>query len=133
MNSQVRDSGSNADSLSVPSWYLPSRSVKYVNMKNDSQSGVSSLNAPRMRGDSSLPELRCSNSSAIFPSSCANAGINCISALAYSNTSSYVTLPINTVANGWQLIVTVQGNGNPIFSTTINGFGSASEGAICTL
>ena len=28
MNSQVRASGSNADSLSVPSWYLPSRSVK---------------------------------------------------------------------------------------------------------
>ena len=28
MNSQVRDSGSNADSFSVPSWYLPSRSVK---------------------------------------------------------------------------------------------------------
>ena len=32
MNSHVRDSGSNADSLSVPSWYLPSRSVKYVNI-----------------------------------------------------------------------------------------------------
>ena len=28
MNSQVRDSGSKALSLSVPSWYLPSRSVK---------------------------------------------------------------------------------------------------------
>jgi hypothetical protein len=28
MNSQVRDSGSKADSFSVPSWYLPSRSVK---------------------------------------------------------------------------------------------------------
>ena len=28
MNSQVRLSGSNADSLRVPSWYLPSRSVK---------------------------------------------------------------------------------------------------------
>jgi hypothetical protein len=28
MNSHVRDSGSNADSFSVPSWYLPSRSVK---------------------------------------------------------------------------------------------------------
>jgi hypothetical protein len=28
MNSQVRASGSKADSFSVPSWYLPSRSVK---------------------------------------------------------------------------------------------------------
>jgi hypothetical protein len=28
MNSQVRDSGSKALSLSVPSWYFPSRSVK---------------------------------------------------------------------------------------------------------
>ena len=28
MNSQVRASGSNADSFSVPSWYFPSRSVK---------------------------------------------------------------------------------------------------------
>ena len=28
MNSQVRESGSKADSFSVPSWYLPSRSVK---------------------------------------------------------------------------------------------------------
>ena len=33
-------------------------------MKNDSQSGVSSLNAPRMRGESSLPELRSSSASA---------------------------------------------------------------------
>ena len=28
MNSQVRASGSKADSLRVPSWYFPSRSVK---------------------------------------------------------------------------------------------------------
>lgn len=28
MNSQVRESGSKEDSLSVPSWYFPSRSVK---------------------------------------------------------------------------------------------------------
>src|ERR1044072_3160944 len=35
-----------------------------MNMKNDSQSGVSSLNAPRMRGESSLPELRSSSASA---------------------------------------------------------------------
>ena len=33
-------------------------------MKNDSQSGVSSLNAPRMRGESRSPELRCSSASA---------------------------------------------------------------------
>ena len=32
MNSQVRESGSKALSLRVPSWNLPSRSVKYVNM-----------------------------------------------------------------------------------------------------
>ncbi len=40
MNSHVRDSGSNALSRSDASWNLPSRSVKYVKKKNDSQSGV---------------------------------------------------------------------------------------------
>ena len=33
-------------------------------MKNDSQSVVSSLNAPRMRGESKSPELRLSSCSA---------------------------------------------------------------------
>src|SRR2546421_368698 len=33
-----RESGSNALSASERSWYLPSRSVKNVNMKNESQS-----------------------------------------------------------------------------------------------
>ena len=64
MKSQVRLSGSKADSRSEPSWYLPSRSVKYVNMKKLSQSGVSSLNAPRMRGASLSPEWRSSMASA---------------------------------------------------------------------
>ncbi len=50
MNFVVRASGSKPDSASADSWNLPSRSVKYVNMKNASQSGVCSLNAPRMRG-----------------------------------------------------------------------------------
>ena len=64
MNSQVRDSGSKALSRSEPSWNLPSRSVKYVKKKKDSQSGVGSLNAPRMRGRSTSPEWRSSSSSA---------------------------------------------------------------------
>ena len=64
MKVQVRANGSKPLSLSVPSWYLPSRSVKYVNMKNCNQSVVSSLNAPRMRGLSKSPLLRLSSSSA---------------------------------------------------------------------
>ena len=40
MNFVVRASGSKPDSASALSWNLPSRSVKYVNMKNASQSGV---------------------------------------------------------------------------------------------
>ena len=50
MKRQVRDSGSKPDCASAASCILPSRSVKKVNMKNDSQSGVCSLNAPSMRG-----------------------------------------------------------------------------------
>ena len=50
MKRQVRDSGSKPDCASAASCILPSRSVKNVNMKNDSQSGVCSLNAPSMRG-----------------------------------------------------------------------------------
>ena len=40
MKRQVRDSGSKPLSASAASCILPSRSVKKVNMKNDSQSGV---------------------------------------------------------------------------------------------
>ena len=36
---QVRASGSKPDSASEQSWNLPSRSVKYVNMKNDEPVG----------------------------------------------------------------------------------------------
>ena len=50
MNRQVRDSGSKPDCARLSSCILPSRSVKKVNMKNDSQSGVASLKAPSMRG-----------------------------------------------------------------------------------
>jgi len=38
MKRQERASGSKPDSASDASWYLPSRSVKKVNMKKDSQS-----------------------------------------------------------------------------------------------
>ena len=54
MNRQVRDSGSKPDCARLSSCILPSRSVKNVNMKNDSQSGVASLKAPSMRGLSAL-------------------------------------------------------------------------------
>ena len=50
MKRVVRASGSKPDCAKASSCILPSRSVKVVNMKKDSQSGVSSLNAPRMRG-----------------------------------------------------------------------------------
>ena len=38
MKRHVRDSGSNPDSASAPSWNLPSRSVKHVKQWNVSQS-----------------------------------------------------------------------------------------------
>ena len=50
INFVVRARGSKADSVSADNWNLPSRSVKNVNMKNDNQSGVCSLNAAKMRG-----------------------------------------------------------------------------------
>jgi hypothetical protein len=53
-----RESGSKPLSARLASWYLPSRSVKKQNMKKDSQSGVGSLKAPRMRGLSASPERR---------------------------------------------------------------------------
>src|SRR5208337_5254214 len=64
MNEQVRASGSKLDSASDFNWNLPSRSVKYVNMKKLSQSRMGSLKVPRMRGLLASPEWRSSNSSA---------------------------------------------------------------------
>jgi hypothetical protein len=64
MKRQVRESGSKPDCASASSCILPSRSVKKVNMKNDSQSGVFSLKAPSMRGVSRSPERRCNSASA---------------------------------------------------------------------
>src|SRR3982751_6914864 len=48
MKRQVRESGSNALSAKLFSWYLPSRSVKYVKQKKDSQSVIGSLKVVRM-------------------------------------------------------------------------------------
>ena len=56
MNLQVRASGSKLDSASDFNWNLPSRSVKKVNMKNDSHSLIGSLKVVRMRGLSGSPE-----------------------------------------------------------------------------
>ena len=55
-----------------------------------------------------------------------------ISALAYTQTSSYVTLPWNSGGGGWVVFVTAAGNTTPIFSQTFN-FGSQSTAAIRTL
>src|SRR5260221_7730283 len=62
MKRQVRDSGSNALSAKLLSWYLPSRSVKYVKQNSDSQSEIGSLKVVRMRGLSVSPEWRASSS-----------------------------------------------------------------------
>src|SRR5260221_4002574 len=64
MKRQVRDSGSNALSAKLLSWNLPSRSVKYVKQKSDSQSVIGSLNVGGIRGLFSSPEWRVSSSSA---------------------------------------------------------------------
>src|ERR1051325_7761051 len=56
MKRQVRDSGSKALSAKLFSWYLPSRSVKYVKQKSDSQSCIGSLKVVRMRGLLGSPE-----------------------------------------------------------------------------
>ena len=47
MKRHVRASGSKLDSANDLSWNLPSRSVKNVNMKNESQSLIGSLNVPQ--------------------------------------------------------------------------------------
>ena len=60
----MRDNGSNPDCDSACNCILPSRSVKNVNMKKASQSGVASLKAPSRRGLSRSPDRRRSRSSA---------------------------------------------------------------------
>src|SRR5207253_9284175 len=50
MKRHVRERGSNALSAKLFSWNLPSRSVKYVKQKSDSQSVIGSLKVVRMRG-----------------------------------------------------------------------------------
>jgi len=70
------------------------------------------------------------------PSPCSPGSTGCtptVSALAYTDTSSYITLPYNSEGNGWTLIVTVAGNPTPYFTDSIGGFGSSTLGAICTL
>jgi hypothetical protein len=70
------------------------------------------------------------------PVNCSLGSSNCtpaVSALAYQNTSGYVTQSFNSAGTGWQLIITVAGNTTPIINASIGKFGSASLGAICTL
>src|SRR6202158_858937 len=55
-----------------------------------------------------------------------------ISALAYTQTSSYVTIPWNSGGGGWVVFVTPSGSTTPIFSQTFN-FGGQSTAAIRTL
>ncbi|HLX84540.1 MAG TPA: DUF4397 domain-containing protein [Terriglobales bacterium] len=83
-------------------------------------------------GGGSTPDIYLipNPASGVLPS-CTTAN-GCVQALAYQSTSPYITLPINTEGNGWQLVVTPTG-GQQQFSTTINGFGSSAEGAICTI
>ena len=55
-----------------------------------------------------------------------------ISALAYTQTSSYVTIPWNSGGGGWVVFVTPAGSTTPIFSQTFN-FGGQTTTAIRTL
>jgi Domain of unknown function (DUF4397) len=55
-----------------------------------------------------------------------------ISALAYTQASSYVTIPWNSGGGGWVVFVTAAGSTTPIFSQTFN-FGSQTTAAIRTL
>jgi len=55
-----------------------------------------------------------------------------ISALAYTQTSSYVTIPWNSGGGGWVVFVTPAGSTTPSFSQTFN-FGGQSTAAIRTL
>jgi hypothetical protein len=84
-------------------------------------------------GGGSTPDVYIvPNPAGNLPASCDSANF-CVQALAYQSTSSYITLPINTEGNGWQLVITQTGIRQPLFSSTINGFGSSAEGAICTI
>ena len=67
-----------------------------------------------------------------LPTSCTTANF-CLQGLAYQSAPGLLTLPINTQGNGWQLVVTQTGSLQQQFSTTITGFGSSAEGAICTI
>ena len=84
-------------------------------------------------GGGSTPDIYLipNPASGVLPS-CTTAN-GCVSGLAYQGTSPYITLPINTEGNGWQLFVTQTGSQQQQFSTTITGFGSSAEGAICTI
>jgi len=74
------------------------------------------------------------NPNPIFPTNgCAAAAPNCIPDVSFQNASAYVTLPYNSSSGGWQMYVTLAGDPQPDFNATIGGFGSSSEGAICTL
>jgi hypothetical protein len=73
------------------------------------------------------------NPNPVLPGSCALAGIDCISNIAYQSASGYVTLPYNSAGSGWQMYVTLAGSPTPYFNVTLGNVGSASEGAICTL
>jgi hypothetical protein len=55
-----------------------------------------------------------------------------ISALAYTQASSYVTIPWNSGGGGWAVFVTPAGSTTPIFSQTFN-FGGQTTTAIRTL
>jgi hypothetical protein len=66
-----------------------------------------------------------------LPGSCA--APTCFADVQYNTTTPYVTVPYNSEGNGWQLIVTVTGSQGIFINTTIPNFGSAAEGAICTL
>ena len=55
-----------------------------------------------------------------------------ISALAYTQTSSYATIPWNSGGGGWVVFVTPAGSTTPIFSQTFN-FGGQTTAAIRTL
>src|ERR1700732_571856 len=55
-----------------------------------------------------------------------------ISALAYTQASSYVTIPWNSGGGGWVVFVTPAGSTTPIFSQTFN-FGGQTTTAIRTL
>jgi len=83
-------------------------------------------------GDGNAVDVYIIPTGTSVPSSCTEP--NCISNLGYKGASKYEPLPYNSNGNGWEMIVTrVTGNPTPYFNFSIANFGSASEGAICTL